>query len=126
MAYGEDVRKKLYSEVVETVTYQRKAEKLLTTEEQSSLITMLATDPECGVLVKGTGGVRKVRFATGGRGKSGSVRVVYFFHDLQMPLFLLTVFAKNKKANLSQAERNALKKLTANLVREFGGKPHDV
>jgi len=126
MAYGEDVRKKLYIEVVETVTYQRKAEKLLTTEEQSSLITMLATDPECGVLVKGTGGVRKVRFATGGRGKSGSVRVVYFFHDLQMPLFLLTVFAKNKKANLSQAERNALKKLTANLVREFGGKPHDV
>jgi len=126
MAYGEDVRKKLYIEVVETVTYQRKAEKLLTTEEQSSLITMLATDPECGVLVKGTGGVRKVRFATGGRGKSGSVRVVYFFHDLQMPLFLLTVFAKNKKANLSQAERNALKKLTASLVREFGGKPHDV
>src|SRR5262245_44930631 len=55
-------------------------------------------------LMEGTGGVRKVRFVVGGRGKSGGVRVVYYFHNEAMPVYLLTVFAKNEKANLS-AER---------------------
>ena len=58
----------------------------------------------------GTGGFRKIRVARSGMGKSGGARVIYIFRDQTFPLFLITVFAKNKKSNLTKAERNALKK----------------
>ena len=94
--------------VVETRSYQARAQKLLTQEEQGRVIETIARDPACGVIMKGTGGVRKVRIAIGERGKSGGVRVVYFFHSEDVPTFLLKIFAKNEKDNLSMAERNQL------------------
>lgn len=72
---------------------------------------LLAADPLCGDLIQGTGGVRKIRFAIQGRGKSGGVRVVYYYYNETRPLFLLTVFSKNEKGNLTMAERNSLAKL---------------
>ena len=60
--------------------------------------------------------MRKLRWARGGRGKSGGVRVIYYFHSGVMPLYLLTMFAKNERANLSKAERNALAELVDALV----------
>lgn len=91
--------------------------------EREEAIRTIAADPELGDVLVGTGGVRKVRFAVHGRGKSGGVRIVYFFRNEGMPIFLLTVFAKNEKANLSQAERNELAKLVQVLVATYGGKP---
>ena len=73
----------------------------------------------CGAVLKETGGIRKVRFATGERGKSGGVRVVYYFHSEVMPVFLLTLFAKNEKDNLSKSERNSLAALAGELARHF-------
>jgi hypothetical protein len=58
--------------------------------------------------MEGTGGVRKVRWRRGGQGKSGGVRVIYYYHDGLMPLYLLTLFAKGDKANLTKSERNDL------------------
>lgn len=72
---------------------------------------LLAADPLCGDLIQGTGGVRKIRFAIQGRGKSGGVRVVYYYYNETRPLFLLTVFSKNEKDNLTMVERNSLAKL---------------
>ena len=69
---------------------------------------MLARDPECGEIMQGTGGVRKVRVALAGRGKSGGARVIYYFHSERLPLFALTVFAKNERADLTAAQRNAM------------------
>ncbi len=69
---------------------------------------MLARNPECGEIMQGTGGVRKVRVALDGRGKSGGARVIYYFHSEHLPLFALTIFAKNEKSNLTPAQRNAL------------------
>ncbi len=66
--------------------------------------------------MQGTGGIRKLRWGRGGRGKSGGVRVIYYYHDARIPLFLLTIFGKNEQANLSQAERNELAKLVELLV----------
>ena len=77
----------------------------------------LAARPKAGVLIEGTGGVRKLRWARDGRGKSGGVRVVYYFHSKAMPLYLLTMFAKNERANLSKAERNELADLVDELVQ---------
>jgi len=77
----------------------------------------LAAHPAAGDLIEGTGGVRKLRWARDGRGKSGGVRVIYYFHSEAMPLYLLTMFAKNERANVSKAERNALAGLVDVLVQ---------
>lgn len=67
---------------------------------------MVAGDPRAGVALGG--GVRKARIALPGRGKSGGARVVFLSAGEDVPVFLLTVFAKNEKANLSVKERTAL------------------
>ena len=102
--------------VAETPEYIRQVEKLLSSDERSDLILYLAAPPRAGDLIEGTGGVRKLRWARGGRGKSGGVRVIYYVHSEAMPLYLLTLFAKSERANLSKAERNALVDLVDILV----------
>ena len=72
--------------------------------------------PQSGDLMQGTGGVRKLRWAREGKGKSSGVRVIYYFHSEHMPLYLLTLFAKNERANLSMAERNELAQLVKKLI----------
>ena len=116
---------KVFITVVETPSYMRKAEKLLSEEERAEVVTLIAEDPECGVLMRGTSGVRKVRFARQGSGKSGGYRIIYFFHDLDMPVYLLTVFVKSTKSNLTQAECNQLRSLTAILVHAYKGRSHE-
>jgi len=105
--------------VFETAAYLARAGKILTEAEQDAVVEMVAREPTCGTLMEGTGGVRKVRFAVGGRGKSGGVRVVYYFHSEAMPLYLLTAFGKNEKANLTRAERNAIARLVSELKRAY-------
>ena len=97
--------------VVETSYYIRRAAKLMTEDQRAEVVTFLAANPEAGDIMEGTGGVRKVRIALEGRGKSGGARVIYYFHSDAIPLFLFDVFAKNEKANLTKAERNALKQV---------------
>jgi hypothetical protein len=106
--------------VVETPGYLSRAERLLTAVEREAIVQMIARDPACGVLVQGTGGVRKVRVPAAGRGKSGGFRVAYYFHNERMPAFLLTVFAKNEKASLTPAERNALARVVETIKRAAG------
>ncbi|MCK0507307.1 type II toxin-antitoxin system RelE/ParE family toxin [Aromatoleum anaerobium] len=98
--------------VAELPEYIRTADKLLSAEERQDIIRYLAEHPKDGDLMEGTGGVRKLRWRRGGQGKSGGVRVIYYFHDDAMPLYLLTLFAKGDRANLSKAERNELAGLT--------------
>lgn len=105
--------------VVETRAYLARAEKLMSLAEQQQVVDMVAKDPTCGVVLEGTGGIRKLRLGVGGRGKSGGVRVIYYFHSHFMPVFLLTVFAKNEKANLSRAERHQLAALVDGLVKHY-------
>jgi len=81
------------------------------------VIDHLAAQPRAGDLIQGTGGIRKLRWARGGRGKSGGVRVIYYFHSDRIPLYLLTVFGKGEKADLSKGERNELAKLVDVLKR---------
>jgi len=67
--------------------------------------------------MEGTGGIRKLRWARGNKGKSGGVRIIYFYHDQRIPLYLLTVFGKNEQANISKSERKELAKLVSILVQ---------
>lgn len=96
--------------VVETPGYLAVANKLFSDEERSDIVSLLAADPEAGDRMEGTGGFRKVRVARQGMGKRGGARVVYIFRNTRFPLFLITVFPKNLKENLSKKERNDLKK----------------
>ena len=65
--------------VAETPEYLRRADRLLSSAEQTRVVEYLAANPRTGDLIRGTGGVRKLRWARGGRGKSGGVRVIYYF-----------------------------------------------
>lgn len=106
--------------VVEMPSYLVDAEKLFSSAERAAIVDRLASDPTCGVLIPGGNGIRKVRFAFGARGKSGAARIIYLFGGERLPVFILAVFAKNEKANLSAAERNALGKLVDVLFRNYG------
>ena len=108
--------------VVELPEFIRQVQKLLTEQERFDLIAYLAANPLDGVVMQGTGGIRKLRWAKQGTGKSGGVRVIYFFYNPTYPLFLLTVFGKSDKDNLSMAERNELQKLTRILRQSYGEK----
>ncbi|MES9884435.1 MAG: type II toxin-antitoxin system RelE/ParE family toxin [Sedimenticola sp.] len=102
--------------VAETVPYQRKMRGLLSTEEHADLIAYLAEHPNSGVLMQGTGGIRKLRWARHGGGKSGGIRIIYYFHNDSMPLYLLAAFGTNEKANLSTEEKQLLAKAVKELV----------
>ena len=96
--------------IVETPSYIALAGKLFSEREREEIVAMVAEDPQCGDVMAGTGGFRKVRVPRQGMGKSGGARVVYICRNDKFPVFLITVFPKNKKANLTKAERNILKK----------------
>jgi hypothetical protein len=105
--------------VVETPSYIADADRLLDRAERELIVNMVSADPLCGVVVPGTGGIRKVRVGLEGRGKRGGARVIYLFGGNDVPVFLLALFAKNEKADLSAAERNALGKSVAALLDNY-------
>lgn len=105
--------------VVETPEYQRRVRGLLTKTEREALVDHLAAAPDAGEVMAGTGGARKLRWAAGGKGKSGGVRVITFYSGPPVPVFLLTAFGKGEKANLSKAERNELRKVLGELAAAY-------
>ncbi len=105
--------------VVETPEFLSSVRKLMDEEERFLLVDFLARNPKAGDVIAGTGGVRKLRWGLEGRGKRGGARVIYFHHNAGMPLFLLTAYAKNEQADLTQEDRKDLKRLTAILVQSF-------
>jgi hypothetical protein len=105
--------------VVETPEFLSATRKLLNDEERASLVEYLAYNPSAGDLIPGTGGLRKLRWGLEGRGKRGGARVIYFFHNAGLPLFVLTAYAKNERADISQTERNGFQKLTKLLVQNY-------
>ncbi|MDD2760730.1 MAG: type II toxin-antitoxin system RelE/ParE family toxin [Methylomonas sp.] len=102
--------------IAETLPFQRKISDLLSPEERFELIAYLAEHPNSGVLMEGTGGIRKLRWARQGSGKSGGIRIIYYFHNESMPLYLLAAFGKNEKSNLSAEEKQLLAKAIKELV----------
>jgi hypothetical protein len=102
--------------VVETPAFLAATRGMMDEAERMLLVDYLAYNPAAGDLVTGTGGVRKLRWALQGHGKRSGARVIYFYHDPGMPLFALTAYAKNQRADLSQQDRNDFNRLTAMLV----------
>jgi hypothetical protein len=105
--------------VVETPTYVVDAERLFADAERAEIVDLVASDPRRGVVIPGTGGVRKLRFGFGGRGKSGGARVIYLFGGDDVPVFLLAAFAKNEQADLAPRERAALGRIAATMIADY-------
>jgi hypothetical protein len=101
--------------VVETSVFSRRAAKLLTKEEHKEVIDYLAANPLEGDEIQGTGGVRKVRFAARGKGKSGGVRVIYYYLDDVMPLFALLIYGKDEQDDLSPEQTRQVAALAATI-----------
>ena len=108
--------------IAETSEFSREAEKLIGEEEKAALISYLAEHPAAGDLIEGTGGVRKVRWIRPGMGKRGGARVIYYYHSDVMPLYLLTIYGKGKKENLTDQEKTLLKTLVGQLKKVRGVK----
>ncbi len=107
--------------VVETPEFIKRAHAIgMSNEDRLDVIDQLATNPEAGISLGG--GLRKVRVARQGSGKSGGYRVLHFYRSSDMPLFLLTVFAKNEKTNISPSEKNDLIKLCDLIAKTYGAK----
>ncbi len=111
--------------VIETPEFLSAARKIMTEENRALLVEYLAYNPMSGDLIPGTGGVRKLRWSLAGRGKRGGARVIYFYHDANMPLFALTAYAKNARDDLSQRDRNDFRQLTARLAEAFKRRRHE-
>ena len=105
--------------VVETEEFVDHSKAILTETERDALVAHLGANPEAGQLVPGTGGVRKIRWASRGHGKRGGARVIYYYYNQSIPMFLLDIYAKNEKANLSQADKRSLKRLLPMLVSRY-------
>ena len=106
--------------VLETQVFARHAEAAgMTEDERHALHILLAGNPELGRLIPGTGGARKLRFAKPGSGKSSGYRVITYYAADDIPVFLLDVYIKGEKINLSQVEKNDLSKLLSRIAEEY-------
>ena len=104
--------------VVELPEFLRRAKAIMTEDERAALVDFIAANPEAGIALGG--GLRKVRVARPGGGKSGGYRTIYVFGGTRIPLFLVTVFAKNEKDNLSKTEQADLVALSKVLIELYG------
>ncbi len=105
--------------VVELPEFLRRAKAIMTEAGRLGLVNYIAANPNAGVSLGG--GLRKVRIPREGSGKSGGYRTIYVFGGTHMPIFLVTVFAKNEKDNLTKAEQAAAIQLSKILVDTYGG-----
>ena len=91
----------------------------MTGDEIVELIDVLALDPLAGDEMKGTGGCRKLRLSGRGKGKSGGYRTITFYSGVELPVFLIAVFSKGERPDLTKDEQNDLAKLTKKLVEIY-------
>ena len=93
--------------VVVTNRYERDVKRLLSADERAAMEGSIASAPEAHPVVAGTGGVRKARWGRQGKGKRGGVRAIYYFWSADDEVYLITVYAKSEKTDLTAEDRKA-------------------
>ena len=104
-------------ELIETSIFTRQIATLLSDEEYREFQSRIAANPELGAVIKGGGGIRKVRVAVGSRGKSGGARVIYYWTVRKDVILLLYAYPKNVAADLTPKQVSQLAKV---IKKEFG------
>ncbi|MDH5668817.1 MAG: type II toxin-antitoxin system RelE/ParE family toxin [Nitrospira sp.] len=100
-------------------SFEAAALSLMDENAYDRLIEFLARNYLNGDIIPGTGGVRKIRYARQGKGKSAGFRVIYYYHSEGHPIVPFTIFAKNQKTNLSEAEKTELYKIVQMIKKEL-------
>lgn len=119
-------KNKILQTVVELPEFIKQAAACMDEESKRSFIDYIAEHPLQGDLIVGTGGVRKIRWTGDShQGKRGGVRVIYYFHNQEMPIFLFTVYGKNQKDNLTQSEKNTVKMIIGKIVEAYKETDHE-
>ena len=111
----------MIAEIVSLSAYESQVSALLNEEERMAMEFFIACAPEDHPVIPGTGGFRKARWARLGRGKSGGVRVIYFFLAGPGCVYMAAAYAKSRKQTLSAADQNVLAKLAAQIKRAARG-----
>jgi hypothetical protein len=106
--------------VVETGPYLAVASVIMSATERAEIVNRIAREPSAGDLIPGAGGLRKVRIPLQGRGKRGGGRVITFFHDLDMPVFLIAVYAKNELSDLTHSQRQRAAAIADGIRAQYG------
>jgi len=102
---------------VETPVFTAAVTALLSDEEYRQLQLALLIRPEQGALIRGSGGLRKIRSGARGRGKRGGVRVIYYWHPAEQVAYMLLIYAKSEQDDLTPAQLRILRRL---VQEEFG------
>jgi hypothetical protein len=103
------------SSVVELPLFLRQAAAVWSDAERSDFVDYIARNPDIGDVIPETGGLRKVRWGRQGTGKRGGARVIYYYHDLQTPLYLILVYAKAQRETMTPDEKKQARALVAML-----------
>ena len=112
--------------VVELPEFIKQANKCMDRISKETFIHYIAQYPESGAIIENTGGARKVRWTSDhNQGKRGGVRVIYYYHDEDVPIFLFTIYEKKDKDNISQHEKNALKGIIKRLIQIYNEAYHE-
>jgi hypothetical protein len=106
--------------VCETPVFRRAALAIMPESALEALIDYLARNPLAGDVIAGTGGLRKIRWVLPGRGKRGGARIIYYYHDAAMPLYLLLAYAKAASKDIEPVERRRLMAFVGELLKEHG------
>lgn len=104
-----------------TRTYERAIRKLLSEDARREMEAAIVARPEAAPVIRGTGGIRKLRWAGSGRGKRGGIRAIYFWHVGPEAIYMLTAYAKADRNDLTAADRKALARLVTTIERERQG-----
>lgn len=105
--------------VAETGPFIRQATKLWTEDDRNAFVDFIAANPDAGDVIPDTGGLRKIRWGRPNTGKRGGVRIIYFYHDDSMPLYLLLIYAKTERENWTQDERRRARALTESIKQTY-------
>lgn len=105
--------------IAEMAQARKDLDAILSESERDQLIDWLAMSPDAGDIIPGTNGVRKVRWSYGGKGKRGGLRIIYYFRDLNMPIYLIAVYKKNEKLNISAREKRMISQMVDDIVNEW-------
>ena len=103
--------------IIETPIFTKLITELMSDDEYLALQEALIMRPELGVVIKNSGGLRKLRWALQGRGKSGGVRVIYYWMNADEQLYMLLAYPKNEQENLTDAQLSALRAIVQRCSR---------
>ncbi len=107
--------------IAETHSFQKESQNILGESEVDKLKDFLSINPQSGDIIPGLRGIRKIRWQVNHKGKSGGARIIYFFYNEKIPVFLLDIYRKSDKDDMSPKEKKVLNNMVDELIDSYGG-----